>query len=180
MNRSVIVGVCLLAGCASRHGAQPAQLSSSPPSPTASPFPQVHIASRGSASQPVRIVEQSKNRKVYELLARSSDSTMQSQTSSKGIFRQTRVTFYGADGSTLSGAAPMATIDTAAETITLQNGVRAKTSDGITLQCDQLEYDRSTGQLHGTGNVRVVNRAGYALTGGSFRSDLRLSHVHVE
>jgi lipopolysaccharide assembly outer membrane protein LptD (OstA) len=128
----------------------------------------------------VRIVAQSGNRKVYELLARSSDSTLQSQTSSNGIFRQTRVTFYGADGSTLSGAAPMAVVNTTTETITLQDGVHAKTSDGITLQCDRLEYDRTSGLLHGTGNVRVVNRAGYALTGGSFRSDLRLSHVHVE
>jgi len=90
------------------------------------------------------------------------------------------VTFYGPEGSTLSGGAPIATVDTAAETITLQNGVHAKSSDGITLDCDQLEYDRKSGQLLGTGNVRVVNPSGEALSGGSFRSDLRLSHVHVE
>jgi len=184
MSRSLggaLLGAAILTACSPRSGAQSAATSASPtPLATGSAFPQLRIQSRGSASQPVRIVEQSGNRKVYELVARSSDSTMQSQTNSKGIFRQTHVTFYGTDGSTLFGDAPMATIDTTAETITLQEGVHARTSDGISLQCDQLEYDRRTGQLRGTGNVHVVNRAGYALSGGRFQSDLRLSHVHVE
>lgn len=171
----------VVAACGSHHGEPSARPRvSSAPAATASAFPHLRVQSRGSASQPVRIVEQSGNRKVYELLARSSDSTMQSQTSSKGTFHQTHVTFYGADGSSLSGDAPVAIIDTAAETITLQDGVHAKTSDGISLQCDRLEYDRTTGQLHGTGNVHVINRTGYALSGGSFQSDLRLLHVHVE
>jgi lipopolysaccharide assembly outer membrane protein LptD (OstA) len=170
-----------LSACSSQNAAQTNQATpSAQPSPSASAFPRLHIQSRGSASQPVSIIQQIGNRRVYELIARSSDSTMQSQTNSKGVFRQTRVTFYSADGSSLTGAAPTATIDTAAETVTLQGGVHAKSSDGIVLDCDQLQYERRTGELIGTGNVHVVNPSGEALTGGSFRSDLRLSHVHVE
>ncbi|MBV9149138.1 MAG: hypothetical protein JO024_04695 [Candidatus Eremiobacteraeota bacterium] len=170
-----------LSACASQNAAQTNQATPiAQPSPTASAFPRLHIQSRGSASQPVSIVQQIGNRRVYELFARSSDSTLQSQTNSKGVFRQTRVKFYSPDGSSLTGAAPLATIDTAAETVTLQGGVHAKSSDGVILDCDQLQYERRTGQLIGTGNVHVVNPSGEALTGGSFRSDLRLSHVHVE
>ena len=175
--------LCLLtlSACSSQKAAQTSQTTPrAQPSPSASAFPKLHIQSRGSASQPVSIVQQIGNRRVYELVARSSDSTMQSQTNSKGVFRQTRVTFYSADGSSLTGAAPIATIDTAAETVTLQGGVHAKSSDGVALDCDQLQYERRTGELIGTGNVHVVNPTGEALTGGSFRSDLRLSHVHVE
>ncbi|MBV8727090.1 MAG: hypothetical protein JO233_04835 [Candidatus Eremiobacteraeota bacterium] len=177
---SVAACALVLASCASRHAAQTTQAVSVQPSPTASAFPKLHIQSRGSASQPVSIIQQIGNRKVYELVARSSDSTLQSQTNSKGLFRQARVTFYSADGSSLTGAAPLATIDTAAETVTLEGGVHAKSSDGVALDCDRLQYERKTGQLLGSGNVHVVNPSGEALTGGSFRSDLRLLHVHVE
>ena len=172
--------VVLLTACSSQN-TQTAQ-SNATVTPTASgtPFPQLRIQSKGSASQPVRIVQQVGNRKVYELIARSSDSTLQSQTNSKGVFHQTRITFFNSDGSTLSGTAPIATIDTATETVTLQGGVHAHSSDGVAFDCDQVQYDRGSGQLLGTGNVHVVNPSGEALTGSSFRSDLRLAHVHVE
>ncbi|MBV8689157.1 MAG: hypothetical protein JOZ59_03515 [Candidatus Eremiobacteraeota bacterium] len=168
-------------GCGS-HAASPGAQSTgaAQPAPSGTPFPKLHIQSKGSATQPVRIIQQVGNRPVYELIARSSDSTLQSQTNSRGVFRQTRITFYNNDGSTLSGTAPIATIDTASETVTLEGGVRAKSSDGVAFDCDRVQYDRRSGQLLGTGNVHVVNPSGEALTGGSFRSDLRLSHVHVE
>ena len=172
--------VLSLPSCASHNTAQTGQPTGTAATPAGTPFPKVHIQSRGNASQPVRIVQQIGNRKVYELIARSSDSTLQSQTNSKGVFHQTRVTFFNSDGSSLSGNAPVATIDTASETVTLEGGVHAKNSDGVVLDCDRLEYDRRNGQLIGTGNVRVTNPSGEALLGSSFRSDLQLSHVHVE
>ncbi len=179
MKYPLVAALCalLLSSCASRHAMTQA---TAPAQASPTPFPKLHIQSRGNASQPVSIVQQVGNRKVYQLIARSSDSTMQSQTNSTGVFHQTRVTFFSSDGSRLSGTAPLATIDTAAETITLEGGVHAKSSDGVALDCDRLQYARKSGQLFGSGNVRVVNPSGEALSGGSFRSDLRLSHVHVE
>ena len=159
------------------------------PAPSAAPsaqvspsagLPPITVHSQGTTRQPVRIVEQQNNRKIYELLAQSTESTMQSQNQFRGSFAKTHVTFYGTDGSTLIGDAPLTTIDKASERVTMQGGVRARTSEGITLQCDQLEYNRTTGQLHGTGNVHIVSSQGYTLSGGSFRSDLKLTHVHME
>ena len=105
---------------------------------------------------------------------------MQSQNQFRGTFAQTHVTFYDTDGTTLQGDAPTTTIDKASSSVVMQGGVNGKTSTGITLQCDQLTYDRRSGQLRGVGNVHIVGAAGYSLSGGSFTSDLRLTHVHME
>ena len=136
---AVLVFALLLTGCSSRNASQTAQNTGGAlGAPSGTPFPKLHIQSKGSATQPVRIIQQVGNRRVYELLARSSDSTLQSQTNSKGVFHQARVTFYNSDGSTLSGAAPIATIDTSSETVTLEGGVRAKSSDGVAFDCDRV------------------------------------------
>lgn len=128
----------------------------------------------------MRITQQEGNRRIYELLARSSESTMQTQSQFRSTFKQTHVTFFTADGGTLTGDAPLTTIDKATNSVTMQGGVHGKTSDGIVLNCDELVYDRKTGSLRGTGNVHIVSKEGYALTGGSFTSDLKLTHVHME
>ncbi len=149
-------------------------------SPSPSGLPPITVQSRGSAHQPVRIVEQLGNRKLYELTARSTQSKLASQNEFRATFSVTHVIFYNDAGGTLAGDAPLTTIDKATQRVVMQGGVRAHTSEGISLQCDRLEYDRSNGQLHGTGNVRINSTQGYALTGGSFHSDLRLTNVHME
>jgi len=150
--------------------------------PTASGgLPPITIRSHGNAKQPVRIFEKQGNRAVYELIAKSTESTLQSQNQFRGTFAQTHVTFYGAtSGSTLAGDAPVTTVDRAKESVLMQGGVKAHTSEGVLLTCDQLEYNRSTGRVRGTGNVRIVSKDGYTLTGGSFTSDLRLTQVHMQ
>lgn len=171
----------LLAAC-TPHPSQPGGPAASAV-PSASPssgLPPITVRSKGNAQQPVRIVEQQGNRRIYELIARSTESTMQSRNDFRGTFSDTHVTFYGADGSKLAGSAPVTAIDKGKQTVTMQGGVHAKTSDGIALQCDQLQYDRATGKLHGTGNVRIVSPQGYTLSGGSFTSDLKLTQVHME
>jgi len=139
------------------------------------------VRSHGNAKQPVRIVEKQGNRPIYELIAKSTESTMQSQNQFRGTFAQTHVTFYGTtSGATLVGDAPVTTVDRAKESVLMQGGVKAHTSEGVVLTCDQLDYDRSTGKLHGAGNVHIVSKDGYTLTGGSFTSDLRLTQVHMQ
>ena len=167
-----------LSACA--HSAQPSAAPVSPSPAATSSIPPITVHSRGNARQPVRITQQEGNRRIYELLARSSESTMQSQSQFRSTFSQTHVTFFTADGGTLTGDAPLATIDKASNSVTMQGGVRGKTSEGVVLNCDQLVYERKTGTLHGTGNVHIVSKEGYALSGGSFTSDLKLTHVHME
>lgn len=144
-------------------------------------LPPITVRSHGNAHQPVRIVEKQGNRLVYELIAASTESSLQSQNQFRGTFSATRVTFYGnTAGSTLTGTAPTTTVDRAKESVFMQGGVKAHTSEGVLLDCDQLQYDRTTGKLLGSGNVRIVSRDGYTLTGSSFTSDLRLTQVHMQ
>ena len=170
----------LLCACTPRPQGAPPPAASAAPSPSASGLPPITVRSKGSAQQPVRIVQQQGNRKIYELIARSTESTLQSQNQFRGTFSDTHVTFYGTDGSTLAGTAPVTVVDKGRQTVVMQGGVRAHTSGGITLRCDQLEYNRATGQLHGTGNVHIASSQGYTLSGGSFTSDLKLTTVHME
>ncbi|GAC1354990.1 MAG: hypothetical protein NVSMB31_15330 [Vulcanimicrobiaceae bacterium] len=143
-------------------------------------MPPITIHSHGKNNEPVRIVEQQGNKKIYELQAQSTESSMESQSQFRGTFSKTHVTFYAADGSSLVGDAPLTTIDKATQQVVMQGGVRGKTSDGMVLRCDTLQYDRATGSLHGSGNVHIISSQGYSLTGGSFTSDLKLTHVHMQ
>lgn len=170
----------LVCACTPRPQGTPAPVASAAPSPSASGLPPITVRSKGNAQQPVRIVQQQGNRKIYELIARSTESTLQSQNQFRGTFSDTHVTFYGADGSTLTGSAPVTVVDKGRQTVVMQGGVRARTSGGITLHCDQLEYNRATGLLHGTGNVHIASSQGYTLSGGSFTSDVKLTSVHME
>lgn len=174
-----------LAACSActPHPAQQAGRATPAPAPStraSAGLPPITVRSKGNAQRPVRIVQQQGNRKIYELIARSTESTMQSQSDFRGTFSDTHVTFYGTDGSNLVGSAPVTAIDKAKQTVIMRGGVHAKNSEGITLQCEQLEYNRGTGKLHGTGNVHIVSSQGYTLSGSSFTSDLKLTQVHME
>jgi len=177
------VALALLCACNPKPAQHPRELASAAPSVSPSGLPPFRISSKGSSTQPVRIVEQQGNRKLYELVARSTESTVQSQTNFRGTFRQTQVTFYAADGGRLDGKAPTTAIDRASELVIMSGGVAARTSDGVLLTCDQLQYDRRTGLLNGNGNVKIVKPApdgSLTLTGASFESDLHLSHLKVQ
>lgn len=178
-----LAAVAALSAACTPHPAQQSAQATATPAPSASAtagLPPITVRSKGNAQQPVRIVQQQGNRKIYELIARSTESTMQSQSDFRGTFSDTHVTFYGTDGTKLVGSAPVTAIDKAKQTVAMRGGVHAKTSDGIVLTCDQLEYNRGTGKLHGTGNVHIVSSQGYTLSGSSFTSDLKLTQVHME
>jgi len=175
--------VCaVLAGAASCAPAvrAPQSALSAPPSAIVSPgLPPLHITSRGNPGRPVRIVEQAGNREVYELVARSTESSLQSQASFRGTFSQPHVKFFQEDGSTMTADAPSGSIDKATERVVLMGGVSAHTSTGYALRCETLTYDRAAGRLTGEGNVRITSADG-SITGGKFTSDLALKHVLVE
>lgn len=138
--------------------------------------PALHITGHGTATQPVRIVRQIHNRIEYELIASSFESRGP-QGRTRAVFQNATVTFHGKDGSTMVARAPQAIVDETANTLTLIDGVIARSSSGTVLQCDTLEYDRTTQMMHGKGNVSIVEPNGFKGTGSSFDSDISLTHM---
>ncbi len=182
MRRALVLGAILLAACNPRPQANTKTAAERASSlPTSSPAPALHIRGKGNVHQPVVIIEQAKNRNIYELRAKSYESTVGAQgTGFKGRFSDTHVTFFEPNGTTLKADAPIALIDKSSQRVTLAEGVHAQTSTGIRLRCDTLTYERSTGRIHGEGNVRILQPSqGYDLSGGNFESDVELHDVHM-
>ena len=98
----------------------------------------------------------------------------------RSVFADAHVTFTDRQGATIKASAPRAVVDETANTITLIDGVHARTSSGMTLQCRQLVYQRITGMLHGTGDVVVTDPKGFRATGSSFDSDISLTHMRMQ
>jgi LPS export ABC transporter protein LptC len=168
----------LLAGC----NPQPQKNLAPFHSPTPQGVPPLKITGQGTARAPVRTFEQSGNRKLYELLARSYVSHS-AQNAAQATFQQATVTFYDKDGTSLTAQAPQAAVDERTKRVTLTGGVRVRTSTGATLTCDRLIYNHQTNQLNGDGNVRmtaVQNGAQEVLTGGSFTSDINLTRMVIK
>jgi hypothetical protein len=153
---------------------------SAPARPRSTPTPLVlKITGRGTANRPVHLFQQVHNRIDYDLLASSYESKGP-QGSALAVFQTARVTFRDRHGATIKATAPQAAVDQTANTVTLTNGVHARTSSGMTLECTQLVYDRTTGMLHGTGNVVITDPKGFRATGSSFDSDISLTHIRMK
>jgi hypothetical protein len=153
--------------------------SAASPKPRASASPLVlKISGHGTANRPVHLIQEVHNRVDYDLLASSYESKGP-QGSARAVFQEARVTFRDKQGGRIAATAPQAVVDQAANTVTLMNGVHARTSSGMTLQCDQLVYERGTGMLHGSGNVVVTDPKGFRATGSSFDSDISLTHMRM-
>lgn len=160
---------------------QPEKHAAATPSPaaTATGVPPLRITGRGTKQQPVKIVQLSGNRKLYELQAHWYESRS-AQSVASATFHQASVMFYDKDGTTLTAHAPLATLDGHSKNVVLTGGVHAKTSTGLVLVCDRLNYDRATGLIHGEGNVRITgmqNGSQEVLTGNRFTSDVRLQRM---
>lgn len=159
---------------------QPQHVGQTPaPSPTASGMPAIIITGHGTLRHPATIVQQSGNRKVYQLVTRSYISRS-AQTIGQATFQEPTVTFYDKDGTKLTAQAPTAVLQGGGKQVVLSGGVHARTSTGLNLTCDRLTYDQNTGLLHGQGNVRITGAQGgqqQVLTGNSFTSDIKLTHM---
>ncbi|HEY6327298.1 MAG TPA: hypothetical protein VIW73_12380 [Candidatus Cybelea sp.] len=136
------------------------------------------IRGQGAANRPVHLIQQVHNRVDYDLLASSYESKGP-QGLARAVFSDARVTFRDRHGSSITASAPQAVVDQGANTVTLLNGVNARSSSGMTLQCTQLVYDRASGMLHGDGAVVVTDPKGFRATGSSFDSDISLTHMRM-
>lgn len=139
----------------------------------------LEVTGQGTAQHPVHVFQQVHNRIDYDLLASSYESNG-AQGSTRAVFSDARVTFRDPKGSTIRARAPRAIVDQTTKTVTLLDGVFARTSSGATLQCDQLVYDQAGSMLHGTSNVVVTDTKGFRATGSSVDSDLSLTHVRMQ
>lgn len=148
------------------------------PHPTASAL-SLKITGRGSAHEPIRMFQQLGNRKQYELQTASYESRGASGKIN-AILHDVHATFYAKDGTKLTADAPRAVVNQSANTVTLQGGVHAKNSAGMTLACDELVYSRATEMVHGTGNVLITDPNGMRATGSRFDSDLTLTHAQMQ
>ncbi|MGC1381821.1 MAG: LPS export ABC transporter periplasmic protein LptC [Candidatus Baltobacteraceae bacterium] len=146
--------------------------------PTPTPLV-LKITGKGTPSRPVHLIQQVHNQIDYDLLATSFESKGP-QGNTRAVFQNARVTFHDRHGSTITANAPQAIVDETTNTVTLTNGVHARTSAGMTLQATQLVYLRSTGMLHGSGNVVVTDPKGFHATGSSFDSDISLTHMRMQ
>jgi hypothetical protein len=154
--------------------------SASAPRPSTTTTPLVlKITGQGTVRRPVHLIQQVHNRVDYDLLASSYESKG-AQGAARAVFQNARVTFRDRNGATFAAKAPQAVVDQTANTVTLSDGVHARTSSGMTLECTQLVYQRSTGMLHGTGNVVVTDPKGFRATGSSFDSDISLTHMRMQ
>ncbi len=172
---TLTLAAALLAAC----NPQPQKNLAPAPSPTPQGLPPLKVTGHGTARSPVRTFEQSGNRKLYQLLARSY-VTHSAQNVAQATFQQATVTFYDKDGTSLVAQAPQAAVDERTKEVTLSGGVRAHTSAGATLTCDRLTYNRATGLVNGQGDVRMTalqSGSREVLTGNTFTSDINLTRM---
>ncbi len=174
-----LAALLILAACNPKAPVAPSGSPGAQATPSSPPL-SLTITGKGTAQQPVRIVQTRKdNRRQYELIARSYESTGAVGTT-RARFQQVQVSFYALDGSSLMASAPKAIIDQAANTIELRGGVRAHSSSGATLACDQLVYNRATEMLHGRGHVVITDPGGFSGTGSSFDSNVSLTTMSMQ
>jgi hypothetical protein len=178
---AALTALCLVAtaGCnPPPRKAATAPSASGPPSGAAATPVVLKITGQGTSDRPVHVVQQVHNRVDYDLVASSYES-QGSQGRMRSVFQNARVKFRDKRGATIDASAPQAVVDESANTVTLFDGVHARTSSGITLECSQLVYERATGMLHGSGNVIVTDPKGFRATGSSFDSDVSLTHMRM-
>ena len=178
-----LTAICLSAsaGC----NPQPPKATPAPSTPptahaAGTPTPLVlEVTGHGTGTRPVHVFQQVHNRILYDLLASSFESKGP-ESSMRSVFQDARVTFRDRNGSTIAARAPQAVVDQTTNTVTLMNGVHARTSSGMTLQSDQLVYRRDSGTLHGSGHVVIIDPKGFRATGSSFDSDISLTHMRMQ
>lgn len=175
---AAIAAALLLAACNPQPQHQPGEAT---PTPKTAGLPPLTITGHGSKGAPVSITQSSGNRKLYKLVAQSVTSHSAQQSISQGTFKEPTVTFFDKDGTRMNAQAPTASLH--GKEVTLSGGVHATTTTGLTLTCDSLTFNQSTGMLHGQGNVRITGMQGgqqQMLTGNTFTSDVKLTQMVIQ
>lgn len=149
-------------------------------SPGVTPSPvALRVSGHGSKNRPVRFIETKANRKQFEILTRSFQSKGAAGTAIL-LYNDVKINFFSKDGSVLTATSPHATVDQRTNLVVMTGGVHAHNSAGMTLQCDQLTYDRSSEMIHGDGNVVITNPNGFRGTGNHFDSDTSLTNATMQ
>ncbi len=173
--------LCFLAAC----NPAPPKTVSGKPSPVAratktTPTPLVlFVTGHGTRQRPVHVFQQVHNRIEYDLLASSYESKGPPNRM-RSVFADARATFVDAHGARIVASAPQAIVDQNSDAVTMTGGVNARSSTGMTLQCDRLVYVRGGATLHGDGNVVITDPKGFRATGSSFDSDISLTHIRMQ
>ena len=125
------------------------------------------------------LTERRRGHTVYVLHADNNVSDRFAAGQGRSVFAHPHVVFFQDHGKTLTADAPTATLEEQTKTVVMTGGVHARTEDGVTMTCDQLEYDDEHGMIHGKGNVVVTTPRGERLTGDTLDADVQLNHVRV-
>ncbi len=176
MKRALLLCALFATAC----NPQPGHAPGSSPAPNAArsgAAPSLLITSHGSARQPLVFYGHKANRVTYKMIVRDRAIANTAQGAGDGTFYDVTVTFYDSSGKTLEASAPRAVAVEADQTLTLYDGVTATTSTHDVLKCRQLEYDRISGMLHGTGDVRISSTNGFWTRGNRFDSDITLENL---
>ena len=148
--------------------------------PSDSGAPPLLITSHGTARQPLVFYGHKDDRVAYKMIVRDRAIANTAQGAGDGTFYDVTVTFYDKSGKSLQASAPRAVAVEAKQTLTLYDGVTTTTSNGDTLKCRQMVYDRASGMLHGEGGVVIKTRDGYEGTGNRFDSDITLENLRMQ
>ncbi len=175
MRRILLAFVLVAAAC----NPQPEHLPGQTATPTPAGAPPLRIESRGTAQQPLIFYGHKGNRTVYKMLASRAVANT-AQGGGDGTFYDVTVTFYDPTGKTLQAKAPRAEAVEATGRLTLYGGVTATSSNGFTLRCKTLAYDRADGSLHGEGAVRITGSQGFETTGNRLDSDITFERLSLQ
>jgi hypothetical protein len=148
--------------------------------PTDAGAPPLLITSHGSPQRPLVFYGHKGDRVAYKMVVRDRAIANTAQGAGDGTFYDVTVTFYDKSGKSLQASAPRAVAVEAKQTLTLYDGVTTTTSNGDTLKCRQLVYDRVSGMLHGDGGVSFRTRDGYEGAGNRFDSDITLENLRMQ
>lgn len=177
-----------LAGCARgpAPSSSPAPVASSSPPAAASPGPSasatalpLRVVTQGGSGKYVTIVQSVRGRKVYTVRALSSVAERSPSGQTVASLEQPHVTFVDRAGGTTVADAPKAQVTERDKSVVMTGGVRATTSQGNVLTCDQLTYSGSSERLRGEGHVRLVSPNGFELGGDHLAGDVRLQNVKI-
>jgi len=149
------------------------------PTPTKAPITVRDLSQRVNSEYVYLTKRRRDNSKAYTLRADANVSESAGQGTGRSDFTNPHIIFAERAGQTLVADAPHASIVESRKSIVMTGGVRARTSDGMLLQCDTLTYDEGSDRLHGRGNVLVKTPRGERLTGDRIEANLRLSEMQL-
>lgn len=180
MKRLAFLGAALfLAACAGRGpGSQPTPAPSASATAPATSLP-VYAHSERDASQYYYFTVKKENRTLYQIRADANDSERSSAGEARSSFERPHITFFEKAGSQLVADAPKAVAEGRTQTVRLDGGVRARTTDGTTLTSDTLVYDKRTERVRADGNVVITRPSGEEIRGPHVDADLTLSQLHM-